>query len=119
MAADHSIKTAEIIRFPLSRAASNTFTARDRLEVMDWETKAGDGIRLFIHKRHEGDPPEVGEYASIYQANGAWAAWGAVRQGGAISVWRARDGRDVGRFETMSEVLAMLSEYVAGERQRG
>ena len=56
-----------------------------------------------------GDPPEVGEFASIYPANTCWAAWGAARQGRKIKVWRARDGRDSGRFETMGEVLAMVA----------
>ena len=123
MPADHPTKSAEIIQFPLPRAAANIFTARDRVELMEWEAKACGGIRLFIHKRYEGDPPEVGEFASIYPANARWAAWGAVRQGREISVWRARDGQDVGRFETMGEVLAMLAamlaEGSASDRQLG
>ena len=66
-------------------------------------------VRLAIHNRRHDDPPEVGEFASIYPADGSWAKWGAVRQGRAISVWRSRDGRDIGRFATMSEALEAVT----------
>ena len=119
MTANPSITSATIIPFPARRVAANVFTARDRVEVMRWAAQQRGGIRLSIHKRAEGDPPEVGEYASIYPANAPWAAWGAVRQGSSITVWRARDGKDLGRFDTMEEVLAMLADWVAPARQSG
>ncbi len=119
MSADLSTTSAMIIAFPKREVTAHVFTAKDRLEVMHWEAQDCGGLRLSIHKRAEGDPPDVGEYASIYPANAPWAAWGAVRQGAQISVWRTRDGRDLGRFKTMGEVLAVLADCMAPTRRRG
>ena len=119
MSASPSSTSAKIIPFPKRPVAPHVFTARDRLDVMHWLAEDRGGIRLSIHKCAEGDPPDVGEYASIYPANAPWAAWGAVRQGASISVWRARDGKDLGRYDTMQEVLAMLADCMAPSRQSG
>ncbi len=112
MLADRSNSSATIIPFPIRSGNDNRFTTADRMELLRWEAGGGSGIRLAIYNRLDDDPPEVGEFASIYPANGAWAAWGAVRQGRAIRVWRARDGRDIGRFATMGEALAAVSHSV-------
>ncbi len=96
---------------------ANRFTAADRAALLSWEAN-GQGIRLAIHRRRDDDPPEVGEFASIYQDDARWAAWGAARQGGAIRVWRARDGRDIGRFATMPEALAAVTGPEAVQRRR-
>ena len=109
MRADFSQRSATIIPFPGRSDKDNRFTAADRMELLRWEAGGGSGVRLAIYNRLDDDPPEVGEFASIYPENGAWAAWGAVRQGRAIRVWRARDGRDIGRFATMGEALAAVS----------
>ncbi len=112
MKADHDLHSAEILRFVPRTArpqvTENRFTTADRIDVMQWEAKV-QGVRLEIHRRHDDDPPEIGEFASIYPANGRWAAWGAVRKGGNISVWRSQDGRDIGQFSTMSEALEAVS----------
>ena len=108
-------KGAEIVDFRQASRAANIFTARDRLDVLSWEAGSRGDIRLAIHKRHDSDPPEVGEFVSIYPANACWAAWGAARQGRKIALWRARDGRELGQFETMGEVLAL----VTGSAQAG
>ena len=108
MQTDIAGKGADII--PFMPRCGNRFTAADRMELLDWEARDPEGVRYAIYNRRHDDPPEVGEFASIYPANGRWAAWGAVRQGRAISVWRARDGRDIGRFATMSEALAAVTD---------
>ena len=105
MCNDATVSTAEIIPF---RRPDNRFTTADRMAVARWEAR-DHSVRLAIYNRRHDDPPEVGEFASIYPANGRWAAWGAVRQGQAINVWRSRDGRDIGRFETMNEALEAVT----------
>jgi hypothetical protein len=109
MPAEQAILSADIIPFPTNPGDANRFTAADRIALLRWEALERDGVRLAIHIRRPDDPPEVGEFASIYPPNAPWAAWGAVRQGRAISVWRARDGRDIGRFATMGEALAAVT----------
>ena len=99
------VPTATIIPFP---SPGNRFTTADRMALARMEAR-DHGVRLAIHRRRDDDPPEVGEFASIYAKNARWATWGAVRQGKAISVWRARDGRDIGRFATMSEALEAVT----------
>ncbi len=106
-------RTAEII---LLRDYLNRFTAADRAALLGWEARR-EGMRLAIHRRRDDDAPEVGEFASIYQADARWAAWGAARQGRAIRVWRARDGRDIGRFATMGEALDAVTSPPATRRR--
>ena len=116
MPADSATRCADIIPFAAPASAANRFTTADRLEFLRWEARDQGGARLAIHKRRHDDPPEVGEFASIYPPNGRWAAWGAVRQGRAISVWRSRDGRDIGRFATRGEALAAMARSSAKRR---
>ena len=105
---------AEIIAFS---DHANRFTTADRAALLSWEMQ-GTGVRLAIHQRRDDDPPEVGEFASIYQGEARWAAWGAARQGRAIRVWRAGDGRDIGHFATMREALAAVTGPAAAQRRR-
>jgi hypothetical protein len=124
MSDDRPAHSAEIIAFtPFAKALGapdgNRFTTADRLDMMRWQAADQGGVRLAIHKRRDDDPPEVGEFASIYPANGRWAAWGAVRQGRKICVWRSHDGRDIGRFETMGEVLAAVGQAALTSQARG
>ena len=109
MSFDHRRKSADIIPFAARADATNRFTTADRMELLTWQAGERGGVRLAIYARRHDDPPEVGEFASIYPPDGCWAAWGAVRQGRAISVWRARDGRDIGHFATMGEALAAVA----------
>ena len=110
--------SADIIQLVPRLDAANHFTTADRVELLRWQLREQGGVRLAIHKRRHDDPPEVGEFASIYPHDGAWAAWGAVRQGRAINVWRARDGRDIGRFDTMGEALAAVTNSARKRRCR-
>ena len=107
MSSEQPFKTAKILPF---RRPESRFTIADRMALARLEAR---GVRLAIHKRRDGDPPEVDEFASIYPADGRWASWGAVRQGRAIRVWRSRDGRDIGRFATMSEALDAVTSTKA------
>ncbi len=107
--------SAAIIPF-VPRVGNDRFTAADRLDVLSWEARNQGGVRLAIYKRRHDDPPEVGEFASFYPPDARWAAWGAVRQGRAIRVWRSMDGRDIGRFDTMGEALAAVTKS-AGKRR--
>ena len=109
MSTDRADRSAEIIPFRPAASPLNRFTTADRMELLRWEARAQAGVRLAIHKRRHDDPPEVGEFASIYPPNAPWAAWGAVRQGHAINLWRAGDGRDIGRFATMGEALEAVT----------
>ena len=113
MSDNNSVPTATIIQFcrPQSR-----FTTADRIALARLEAR-NHGMRLAIHNRRHDDPPEVGEFASIYADDARWATWGAVRQGQAISVWRSRDGRDIGRFATMSEALEAVTGSAAQQRR--
>lgn len=116
MPPDSAVRSADIIPFTRPASMPNCFTTADRLELLRWESHNAGRARLAIHKRRHDDPPEIGEFASIYPRDGRWADWGAVRQGRAISVWRARDGRDIGRFATMGEALAALGGATAKRR---
>ena len=111
MQTERARPTAEIIPFARPAALFNRFTTTDRIELLQWEAEIGGAARLAIHMRLQDDPPEVGEFASIYPANAPWAAWGAVREGRGINVWRARDGRDIGRFATMGEALRAVTPF--------
>ena len=108
-----AVPTAKIIPF---RRPENRFTTADRLALARLEAR-NHGVRMAIHKRRHDDPPEFGEYASIYADDPLWATWGAVRQGQAISVWRSRDGRDIGRFATMSEALEAVTASAVQPRR--
>ena len=112
MSDDLPVRTADIITF---RRPADRFTAADRMALARLEAR-DHGVRLAIYKRRDDDPPEVGEFASIYPPNTRWAAWGAVRQGRAIRVWRSRDGRDIGRFDTMHEALEAVTASVKAAR---
>ena len=116
MPADHTLQSADIIPFAPYASRANRFTAADRMELLRWEARDQGGARLAIYDRRHDDPPEVGEFASIYPPDGRWATWGAVRQGRDISVWRARDGHDIGRFATMGEALAAMARSPAKRR---
>ena len=105
MSENHAVPTATIIPF---RRPENRFTTADRMALARMEARH-HGVRMAIHRRRHDDPPEVGEFASIYADDPRWATWGAVRQGHAISVWRSRDGRDIGRFATMNEALEAVT----------
>ena len=118
MPADRARMSANIIPFAPRAEAANHFTTADKVELLSWNASEQGGVRLAIYHRRHDDPPEVGEFASIYPPNGNWAAWGAVRQGRAISVWRAKDGRDIGRFETMGEALAAVASSARKRRHR-
>ncbi len=116
MQAEDTRPSADIIPFVPRVGNDNRFTAADRLDVLSWEARDQGGVRLAIYKRRHDDPPEVGEFASFYRPDARWAAWGAVRQGRAIRVWRSKDGRDIGRFDTMGEALAAVTKS-AGKRR--
>ena len=118
MPAPSARQSAEIIAFAPRPGNDNRFTTADRLELLRWEAARTDGVRFAIHNRRPDDAPEVGEFASLYPPNASWAAWGAVRQGRAIAVWRSGDGRDIGRFATMGEALAALSSSTRKPRCR-
>lgn len=108
-------RSAQIIAFrPRSTTPDNRFTLADKMEVLRWEAADATDLRLTIFTRQDSDPPEVGEFANIYPADDRWAAWGAVRQGRRINVWRARDGRDIGHFPTMADALQALALTARG-----
>jgi hypothetical protein len=98
---------ADILVF---KRPNDRFTMADRLALARME-KQNHGVRLAIHSCHDENPPGIAEFASIYPVNGQWAKWGAVRRGKAISVWRARDGRDIGHFATMHEALEAVTRW--------
>lgn len=108
--AERSIAGANVVSFAPATGGTGWFTMADKMECLRWEARDHAGARLALHTRRADDPPEVGEFASIYPAEDPWAAWGAVRTGRAISVWRARDGRDIGVFATMGEALAAVAQ---------
>ena len=105
-------RSAEIVPFVAKTCSANRFTAIDRIHALDWDVRsaAPAGARLTIHARRDDDAPEVGEYLSIYRANERWAAWGVARQGEMITVWYGPTGSDLGRFPSMKDALAAVSD---------
>ena len=114
MLADSPVRSAEIINLS---DRLNRFSTADRLALMEWQA-LGETFRLTIHKRLPDDPPEIGEFASIYRGSGHWASWGVARHGRTLRVWRATDGHDLGRFESMREALAAVTLPIAVRQRR-
>lgn len=107
---------AEIIAFPTGRSAATRFTLEDRLEICRWAAalRRCGSDRLVIHERLPSDPPELGDYLSIYRAGQVWACCGIARQRGRILAWCSATGQDTGPFATLREALqAMLPLDVA------
>ncbi len=102
---------ATVLHFPTPPRPGNWFTLLDRAQALRWEADeaAARGVRLAIHRRQQDDPPEVGDFLSIYPANEVWAAWGVARRGQSLRLWRSANGADIGEFATMQEALAAVS----------
>ena len=101
----------EVIAFPSHRTAVSRFTLQDRLEIVRCAAALGSagGDRLVIHDRLPTDPPEIGDWLSIYRPGEIWACCGIARQRGRILAWSSVTGEDVGPFATLREALqAML-----------
>ena len=93
-------------------AATNRFTARDRVELEHWtEIAQQRGFdRLVLHERQEGDAADVGNYLAIYAAGCTWASWGLSRRPGGIVAWDSVSGLDRGRFRSMHDALGWILE---------
>jgi hypothetical protein len=111
MKCERSLVGATVLRFPPKPRPENWLTLLDRAQALRWEADeaATRGVRLAIHRRQEDDPPEVGDFVSIYRANEVWAAWGVARRGPSLRLWRSANGADIGEFATMQEALAAVS----------
>ena len=105
MLAQPPAHTAEVVNF-LDRLAR--FTVADRATLVSWQAYCQE-FWMTIHRRLPDDPPEIGDFVSIYKGDDQWAFCGAARFGRFIQVWRARDGQDIGRFDTMSAALAAIT----------
>lgn len=110
-------RSAEIVPF-VNPCPANRFTAIDRIHALNWNMTNAAGAWLAIHARRDDDAPEVGEYLGIYRANERWAVWGAARQGGVITVWHGPSGSDLGRFPSMKDALAAVSNASTPRRSR-
>jgi hypothetical protein len=111
-----SLAGAVILRFPTQlRRAENWLTLVDRVQALRWQQDeaANRGVRLAIYRRQQDDPPEIGDFVSIYRANEMWAAWGVARRGPSLRLWRSANGADIGEFASMQEALAAVSNTPA------
>ena len=107
---------AIVLRFPTHlRRPENWLTLIDRAQALRWQADeaANRGVRLAIYRRQQDDPPEIGDFVSIYRANEMWAAWGVARRGQLLRLWRSANGADIGEFATMQEALAAVSSTPA------
>lgn len=83
------------------------FTVSDRIEIARRAASLdGTGIeRLVIHERLPWDPPELGDFLSIYSNGKPWAGCCIARERGRLLVWCAVTGREKGPFENMAAAL--------------
>lgn len=101
----------EVIAFPSHCTAVSRFTLQDRLEIVRHAAALGSAgrDRLVIHERLPIDPPDIGDWLSIYRPGESWACCGIARQRGRIVAWSSVTGEDLGPFATLREALqAML-----------
>jgi hypothetical protein len=103
-------ESAKILRFPTRPRIENYLTLLDRTQALRWQADEATrhGVRLAIHQRQQDDPPEIGDFVSIYRLNEMWAAWGVARRGASLRLWRSATGADIGEFATMREALAVV-----------
>lgn len=100
---------AAVIRFDVSQRASR-FTMADRLELQELgglvhELEFG---RMVVHERVDGDPPDLGNYLSLYLPGRSLASWSLLRRADGIVAWHCGTGRDRGRFGSIREALLAL-----------
>lgn len=99
---------AKIIQFPMRAVLANRLTVTDRQDALRWiRGEAGSACRLEISEECETD--ELGDFISIYRLGQVWASWGAARRGGAVLLWKADIGRDLGTFPNMQAALDVVS----------
>ncbi len=103
--------TATLLHFPIRPRPANYLTVLDRTQALCWQASEADrrGVRLAIHRRQQDDPPEIGDFVSIYRTNEVFAAWGVARRGPSLRLWRSATGADIGEFATMREALAVIA----------
>ncbi len=101
---------SKVLAFPAGRADGSRFTMHDRLEICRWSDalRRRGCDRLVIHERMPSDPPEVGDYLSIYRAGQVWARCGVARQRTRILAWCSLTGEDIGPFDTLREALGAV-----------
>ncbi len=101
---------AEVIALHRPVGQGIRLTVADRMEVARRTASlAGTGVdRLVIHERLPWDPPELGDFLSIYRDGKPWACCSIVRERGRLFAWCAISGREFGRFETMAAALASI-----------
>ncbi len=99
-----------VIAFPAGRSGGSRFTVQDRLEICRWSDalRRSGCDRLVIHERMPSDPPEVGDYLSIYRAGQVWARCGVARQRSRILAWCSLTGEDMGPFDTLRDALSAV-----------
>ncbi len=98
-----------IIPFPQRRPAAG-LTARDRIEVSNWQEDARrfGYDRLVIHEREAFDPPGTDSFLSIYRTGDPWSRWGLSRQGSTVFAWCSNTGADLGPFTSVSDALMTI-----------
>ncbi len=106
-----TVTSATILRFPVQTRPANYLTLLDRTQALRWQADEADrrGVRLAIYHRRQDDPPEIGDFVSIYRQNERFAAWGVARRGPSLRLWRSATGADIGEFATMREALAVVA----------
>lgn len=99
-----------VVPFVLRRPATQHLTARDRIEACRWDEAARlfGYDRLVIHERLSSDPPEVGNFLSIYRTGEPWATWGLARRDDEIFAWNCATGADIGVFESVNAALLAI-----------
>ncbi len=103
-----SVISAEILPFRLQPLAANRLTARDRIEMLQWEQEAyAHGFtRLELDTSAPDGCSELGDFVSLYRGDSGWASWGVGCCRGGFTVWRPATGETVGWYPQLRQALA-------------
>ncbi len=84
----------------------------ERISARFWALAAQPfGVRAVqVHDPEPGDDPAMGSFLLIYCGDALWARWGVAVGGGRYELWCSSRGVTIGRFATLAEALAAISD---------
>ena len=104
--------TATIIAFPAARPRTPRFSPSDRA-ILARSAQDGSlphGVSVVLT-----DDCEFGEYASFTRDGNSWSEWNVAPQDGLLALWSGRNGKDLGKFDSMHCVFGALDRALSGK----
>jgi len=102
--------SAIVLPFARPKRPANRMTPRDRIEALEWASRArGLGYtRIAFDSSAADDEPELGDFLLIYAPGTMWAAWGVGCCDSGFMVWRPADGTTLSWHATILRALASI-----------